>query len=117
MTAQASLFEIPYLDFAPELHDVADRHEVAALVFHTRNPHVMARIIAVCLRVRDHGRRHWSINAAFEVVRYNAAVQTDGRVYKLNNNHRAHYARWIMRDVPALAGFFSTRATPRTPQE
>jgi hypothetical protein len=106
----------PWLDFDPVVAP-DDEKEVAAREFHLRNPHVMAAIIDVALRVRAAGRRHWSINAAFEVVRYNASVTTDGRTYKLNNNHRAYYARWIMRDVPDLEGFFETRDQGRVEQE
>jgi hypothetical protein len=51
------------------------------------------------------------------VVRYNATITTDHKTYKLNNNHRAYYARWLMRDVPSLKGFFSTRDIGRVPQE
>ena len=105
-----------YADAGPRLVDPADRLEAAALKFHEENPHILKEIAAVALRVKRLGRKHWSINAAFEVVRYNAEVSTSGRTYKLNNNHRAHYARWLMRDVPELAGFFSTREQGRTAQ-
>jgi hypothetical protein len=109
--------ETPFLDFDPALDAPLDRHEQDALAFHQANPHVLQEIARVCLRVRRMGRTRWSINAAFEVVRYNAAITTDHRVYKLNNNHRAYYARWIMRDVPELEGFFQVREVGRVPQE
>jgi hypothetical protein len=106
----------PYLDFEPAI-ETADQMEAAALAFHRENPHVLQAIAKVCLQVQQRGRRRWSINAAFEVVRYNAAITTDHKTYKLNNNHRAFYARWLMRDVPELNGFFSTRDTARVAQE
>lgn len=99
----------PYLDFDPPLSPMASPLERAALAFHLANPHLLREMADVCLRVKRMGRRRWSINAAFEVVRYNATIKTNGHPYKLNNNHRAQYARWIMRDVPELAGFFQTR--------
>ncbi len=107
----------PYLDFDPPLSAPGDPLEQAALEFHVRNPHVLQEIARVCLRVKRAGRKRWSVNAAFEVVRYNADVTTDHRTYKLNNNHRAFYARWLMRDVSELAGFFSTRDQGRIEQE
>lgn len=107
----------PYLDFEPPLSRPGDPLEAAALEFHRANPHVLREIAKVCLRLRRSGRRVWSINAAFEVVRYNAAITTDARTYKLNNNHRAFYARWIMRDFPELAEFFRTRDQGRVAQE
>lgn len=110
----------PYLpDFPPPDPPPVepDRIELAAIAFHARNPHVMEEIARVCLRVKRAGRTHWSITAAFEVVRYNKTITTDGRTYKLNNNHRPYYARWLMRDVPELAGFFETREQGHIPQD
>ena len=98
----------PYLDFDPPLEAPGDKLEEAALAFHQRNPHVLQEIASVSLRVKRAGRRRWSVNAD---------VTTDHRTYKLNNNHRAFYARWLMRDIPELSGFFSTRDTARVPQE
>ena len=106
----------PYLDFDPPLEQPGDLLETAALEFHQKNPHVLQEIASVALRVKRAGRQRWSVNAAFEVVRYNADVTTDHRTYKLNNNHRAYYARWIMRDVPELTGFFATRDQGRVEQ-
>lgn len=106
-----------YLDFDPPLETPGDPLEEAALAFHRRNPHVLQAILAVALRVKRSGRSRWSIKAAFEVVRYNADVTTDHRTYKLNNNHTAFYARWLMRDVPELAGFFATRDQGRVAQD
>jgi len=107
----------PYLDFDPPLEAPGDRLEEAALEFHKRNPHVLQEIARVCLRLRRSGRTRWSIKAAFEVVRYNANVTTDHRTYKLNNNHTAFYARWLMRDVAELKDFFVTRGEGRVTQE
>lgn len=107
----------PYLTFDPALDTPGDPLEEAALVFHQRNPHVLREIVNVCLKIQATGRSRWSINAAFEVVRYNAAITTDHKVYKLNNSYRACYARWLMRDVPELGGFFVTRDSGRVRQE
>ncbi len=108
--------QTPYLNFEPPPLRRGDPLEEAALAFHRRNPHVLQEIAKVCLRVQHTGRTRWSINAAFEVVRYNAAITTDGRTYKLNNNHRAWYARWLMRDFSELSHFFSTREVGRIAQ-
>ena len=110
--------QTPYLDFdPPPLGPPDDPIESAVLDFYKRNPHVLQAIATVCLRVRRAGRKRWSVNAAFEVVRYQSEIQTDHRVYKLNNNHRAIYARWLMRDFPELREFFTTRESGRVPQD
>lgn len=94
-----------------------DRIEAAAREFDRLNPHIMEEMIDVCLRLKNRsGRQHWSVNAAFEVVRYNASVSTNGRTYKLNNNHRSWYARQIMAREPELAGFFEVRRESRVAQ-
>lgn len=110
-------FETPYQHADPVLEEPSDRLEQAALEFHQRNPHILPALATVCLQQKRTGRKHWSINAAFEVVRYNAAIAVDTRRYRLNNNHRAFYARWLMRDVPELADFFETRDQGRIAQD
>lgn len=108
----------PYFTFDPPLEHPGDPIEEAALKFHKENPHIIREIVQVCLRARKQkGWTHWGIKAAYEVVRYNGAMSTSGRTYKLNNNHTACYARWIMRDVPELANFFCTRCQGRVAQE
>lgn len=99
----------PYLDFDPPLERPGDPIEMAALQFHKENPHVLREMAAVCLKVKRAGYQRWSVKAAFEIVRYNSAITTTGKKYKLNNSHTASYARWLMRDIPELAGFFATR--------
>lgn len=101
----------------PTLEHPDDPIEAAAYKAAERDPHVLREIIDVSLEMLDHGWRHWSIKAAFEVIRYNAAIRTSGRTYKLNNNHAAWFSRWIMRDVPELDGFFDTREGGRVHQE
>ncbi len=106
----------PFLDFQPTAQRAGDVIEQSALAFHDRNPHVLRELVRVSMQMRERGLRRWSINGAFEAVRYNARLRTDGKIYKLNNNYRAHYARWIMHHVTPLAGFFVIRAEPRVTQ-
>ncbi len=100
-----------FLDFDPPATPIepVDPIEQAALNFHAANPHVFQELVDLCLLVKRKGRQRWGMKAAFEVLRYNRAVSTEHKTYKLSNNFTAHYARWIMRDVPELAGFFVTR--------
>lgn len=54
--------------------------------------------------------RHYGIAALFESIRYDSAVGLLGDgVYRLNNNHRSHLARLVMRIEPELVGFFEVR--------
>lgn len=104
------------LNFDPPLGGAPDPLEQAAAAFHAENPQIILETIKVCQLVKSRGRKRWSINGAFEVVRYNREVTSNGKTYKLNNNHRAYYARWIMQSIPELAGFFSTREQGRVAQ-
>jgi hypothetical protein len=74
---------------------------------------VLQEIAKVCLYVKRAGMPRWSVNGAFYHVRDSADLVDDHRTYRWNNNHSAYYARWLMRDVPELAGFFGTRKPRR----
>lgn len=60
------------------------------------------------LRLRLAGRRHFGLQAIFEAVRYDTALEGD-RLLKLNNSFVAPLARDIMRSDSRLEGFFETR--------
>jgi len=79
--------------------------------FHRANPHIFHELVQVALEAKRAGYEQWSINGAFEVVRWNKQVKGEDphSEYKLNNSYRALYARKLMTEVPALAGFFQTR--------
>lgn len=85
--------------------------EAAFEEFHTAHPEVYGQLksLAIAAVVRR-GRRRLSINQLFEVVRWNLETMGgDEAGFKLNNNHRAFYARRLMADVPTLEGVFATR--------
>lgn len=77
--------------------------------FHDANPSVYAAIRGLALQAKRNGFRKWSTKAAFEVLRWQYAIQTKTDDYKLNNNFTAPYARLLMASEPQLAGFFETR--------
>jgi len=85
--------------------------EEAFLVFHRANPDVYKALVALSMQGRRGGLRRGSINQLFEVLRWNTMIQTDPGAdpFKLNNNHRPHYARLIMAAEPTLAGWFEIR--------
>jgi hypothetical protein len=76
--------------------------------FHEANPHVLVALIKLALDVQEMGRGSWSINGAFEVLRW-SALKSIGDDYKLNNNFRAMYSRLIPFVEPALKDFFDIR--------
>lgn len=79
--------------------------------FHAANPHVYATLVTLARRWVAAGNRHLGIATLFEVARYDRGLQTNRAEgdFKLNNNHRAFYARLIMQRERDLAGLFETR--------
>jgi hypothetical protein len=79
--------------------------------FHRDNPQVYEYFKKIALGIKQTGRfKRYSINAVFERVRWHFNFETvseDG--FKLNNNHRAFYARLLMKQEPLLTGFFEVR--------
>lgn len=57
--------------------------------------------------VRFHERM--GMKAIYERVRWEFGIRTDSQPYKLNNDFCSLYARALMENEPALAGFFETR--------
>lgn len=97
------------VSYAPEL-TLAER----AAAFHDQNPHVLAAILTLAVRLQERGVKRGSINMLFETLRFRA-LETHGDKYELNNSYRAWYAREAMRVRPRLAGFFETREGPHDP--
>jgi hypothetical protein len=84
--------------------------------FHTfdqDNPQIWKWIVQYTFQAIDAGRTTLSISLIIERVRWEVYVTTrsnDG--FKISNNHRAYYARKIMRRYPQYKGYFNTRIVP-----
>ena len=83
--------------------------------FHTQNPQVYELFKQFTFQVIDAGFENYSVNAIFERIRWHTDIETRGSSFKLNNNHRAYYARLFHHDHPEHDGFFRTRYV--SPQE
>tara|TARA_R100000329_G_scaffold125745_2_gene104308 strand:- start:427 stop:807 length:381 start_codon:yes stop_codon:yes gene_type:complete len=81
----------------------------SAWVFHQNNPAILLELRRLALQLKAAGHRKYSIKGLFEVLRFNAAIKTTGKKYKLNNNLTPFYARLLMETEPQLKGFFNTR--------
>jgi hypothetical protein len=93
VTAQPSLF---------------DRTLAAAFAeFHEANPDVYAALEDRALRLHAMGRS-FGIATIYEALRYERLL-TAGDAFKLNNNHRAFYARLLLGAHPELRNTIHTR--------
>lgn len=96
----------------PELGDcAASPLHASFLRFHAENPDVYIELRTLARQMRATGRERYSINGLFEVLRWQRDIVTRGDSFKLNNNHRAFYARTLMTYEPDLAGMFELRET------
>jgi hypothetical protein len=78
--------------------------------FHGENPGVYYELRKLAIDLHGRGRERYGIAGLFEVLRWQRAMTIVGdEAFKLNNNYRAFYARMLMHNDPALAGFFATR--------
>ena len=86
-------------------------HRDSFVEFHEANPDVYDKLVASAHGMKSLGFDRYAIGTLWEIMRWHYDVHgpRDGSGYKLNNNHRAYYARLIMHREPELAGFFDTR--------
>lgn len=82
----------------------------AFVTFHLANPSVLPILVRFSRAVAQSGHRHYGIGAIWERARWHLSIDThDPTGLKLNNNHRAYYARFIALLHPDLADLFATR--------
>ena len=81
--------------------------------FHNDNPHVFSLLVKFTAAVRATGRKHYSINAVFERIRWHTDIETvhgEHLVdFKLNNNFRSRYVRLLEEEHPYFHGFYHKR--------
>lgn len=99
-------------EFIPRYMIEYDNESIRARfeAFHEENPHVYEAIVEKVKQAWLMGFTKWSINAIFEILRWNAAMETGtDEQWKLSNDFRACYARKVMEDFPLWLGFFEIR--------
>ncbi len=76
--------------------------------YHQRNPRIYEKLRTLALRLKRVGASSYGMKALFEILRFNALLQSDKK-FKLSNSFTPYYARLLMKQEPQLAGFFHTR--------
>ena len=79
--------------------------------WHKQNPHVWDLFQKYTFQAINRGYDHYSVNAIFERIRWHTDIETTGDQFKINNNHRAYYARYFHHMHPDYSDFFRTRIT------
>ena len=81
--------------------------------YNRRNPSVYDKLHTLAMRLKKVGAKKYGIKALFEILRYNALLQSDTK-FELNNNLAPYYARLLMKNEPDLKGFFRIRSLTST---
>jgi len=81
--------------------------------FNRRNPSVYTKLLELSLRLKRVGASKYGMKALFEILRFNALLQSDKK-FELNNSYAPYYARLLMQNEPSLDGFFRIRTLTST---
>ena len=79
--------------------------------FHIANPHIWDAIEEYVHKAISNGIEHWSMRSIFEVIRWDSAIRTNSRGYKINDHLTPYYARHWNKIYPEYNEFFSLRKT------
>jgi hypothetical protein len=81
--------------------------------FDRENPHVWTYFTRFAFQAISRGHRRLSVALLIERIRWEIYMTTtsDG-FFKINNNHRAYYARKWMHLFPQYSKFFAIRRVP-----
>ncbi len=84
--------------------------EAAFEQFHSEHPEVYGELVELAREMKARGYERFGIATIYEVARWRSMLRArDGHGFKLNNSHRALYARTIMAQESDLEGVFDTR--------
>jgi hypothetical protein len=79
--------------------------------FHSENPHIYEGLRRQAIRWRNANQRHGSVEFFTNILRWDHGIETQSQtdIFKINNYHKAFYARLLERRNPELQGFFQSR--------
>ena len=79
--------------------------------WHKENPHVWDLFQRYTFDAINAGYKNYSVASIIERIRWHADIETKGDTFKINNNHKAYYARYFHHMYPNHDGFFRLRET------
>jgi len=78
--------------------------------FHWQHPEVYEELVRLAREMKARGYERFGIATIYEVARWRSMLRLGPENgFRLNNNHRAFYARMIAAREPDLAHVFRTR--------
>lgn len=106
--SQLSLFDVARSDI---FSDLAPHIVKQFWAFHEKNPEVFKLFKKFTNELLVRGRKRYGIGSIAERIRWHVAIETTDGDFKLNNNLRNCYARFLIMDRPELKDFFQLRET------
>lgn len=88
--------------------DVDDGLVARFMEYHQANPSVFRQFVRLAHDMRAAGRRRYSQWTIVQAIRWSHDLQGSAS-FKINNDFIALYARLMIHDYPAFAGFFELR--------
>lgn len=85
-----------------------DQIEEEAAAYLRDNPDFWQEFCRRSFQLIDAGRAHYAVAGIVEVIRWHSNLGR-GEPYRINNNHRAVFARIFEATYPEHTGFFRTR--------
>jgi len=84
--------------------------------FHSQNPGVYDRLVALARQMQQEGFTRYSIKQLWGVLRwhYDLHPTDEHSSFKLNDLYYSRYARLIMNKEPGMQDFFKTRVLRTT---
>lgn len=80
------------------------------MVYHESNPHVYQYLCDLARQAKARGFRHYGIASCWERLRWQYDIDTvTNEQFKMSDNFKSRYARYIMEHNEDLQGFFRTK--------
>ena len=83
--------------------------EAQFATFHSANPHVYDLYVKFARQAKARGYKKFSIAVITERIRWEVALTTTDAEFKINNNHKAYYAR-LLNNTAEFKDFFRTKS-------
>lgn len=77
--------------------------------FHSENPEVYILFVRFAFEAIRSGRGRYGAKSIIERIRWHTNVETNGKDFKINNNHAPYYARLFAEEYHEHKDFFVTR--------
>jgi len=95
---------------AKDIFDNIDKKLLAKFkTFHADNPDVYRQFKQMARKMKTKGYSKYSAVTIIHTIRWERDLESNGKIFKINNDFIALYARLLIYHVPTFEGFFELR--------